>query len=373
MKDGRKFVPNLEMHFFNKFYSKIAKRIHNPFRKFKIYVKHRLGWLDAPQIIAYEGFGNQNEVHLTGMVIENKGLEKPEPDHTIWENLLATIKRFSGDEIPGVRVKVSFNGENKITETDEFGIFSVKFRNLNLDTEKTYQYSTEILDRLKPDQPLIKAGSKIFIPSGKAKYCVVSDIDDTILVSHASSSLKKLWIILFRNALTRKSFGGVSDFYQRLHQKNGSRNPFFYLSNSEWNLYDLLMDFREYHEFPRGPLLLRPVKRGGLKLLFSGKARQKHKLDKIAMLYKLYPGLKFIFIGDSGQHDAKIYSEMAKKIPAQVAGIFIRLIRPGFKIRELESVKKEMDNLAVDMKYFENSKEATKHAQKTGLIPKGPI
>ena len=47
------------------------------------------------------------------------------------------------------------------------------------------------------------------------------------------------------NARTRLPFAGVAEFYRSLQLgRNGKRNnPFFYVSSSPWNLYDLLKDF----------------------------------------------------------------------------------------------------------------------------------
>lgn len=356
------------MYFSAKIFKKVINRIRNPFRKIRIIVKHKLGWLDIPKIVACEGLGNQNEVNLTGMVIENKGLKKPEPGHSIWYNLLATIKRFSGDEIPGVKVKVLFEGEYKIAETDEFGIFSVKFRNLNLDTVKRYYFKAQLLDKLKPEQDETEATGELFIPDPNAEFGIVSDIDDTILVSHASRKLKKLWLVLFKNALTRKSFKGFPEFFQLLHKNKKVRNPIFYLSNSEWNLYDLLLDFRKHNNFPPGPLLLRPLKRDAFKLLFSSKTKKRHKLDKIAILLKLFPQMKFVFVGDSGQHDPRIYCEMARKKPERIRTIYIRRIRPGMRIKKLAKLQTEMNKMGIDMFIFTDSGEAKEHASTMGLI-----
>ena len=66
-------------------------------------------------------------------------------------------------------------------------------------------------------------------------------------------------LTLLHNAHTRLPFEGVAGFYQALQRgRDGEAyNPVFYVSNSPWNLYDLLEDFLDVHGIPRGPLLLR--------------------------------------------------------------------------------------------------------------------
>ena len=60
---------------------------------------------------------------------------------------------------------------------------------------------------------------------------------------------------LLKNAGNRHAFEGVSEFYEGLQAGPDGEgyNPFFYVSNSPWNLYDLLLDFLHLNQLPRGP------------------------------------------------------------------------------------------------------------------------
>ena len=64
--------------------------------------------------------------------------------------------------------------------------------------------------------------------------------------------------LLWKNAFTRKTFSGASIFYNALldGMVNGGKNPFFYVSSSDWNLYDLLVDFCDLHKIPKGVFML---------------------------------------------------------------------------------------------------------------------
>ncbi|HKI87662.1 MAG TPA: hypothetical protein VKA38_01460, partial [Draconibacterium sp.] len=97
----------------------VFKQIRKPLKRFKLFIKQKAGWLGQPKILPYKGYGNKTDVYINGMVMEDKGLAKPHDKQKFWQNILATIKRFSGDEIAGVRVKATFLGENQIAETDE--------------------------------------------------------------------------------------------------------------------------------------------------------------------------------------------------------------------------------------------------------------
>ena len=96
-------------------------------------------------------------------------------------------------------------------------------------------------------------------PPPDAAFGVISDIDDTVLVSHATSTLKAVLTAILNNAQTRSPFPGVPAFYRALQAGPGGDgyNPVFYVSSSPWNFYDLLTEFMAIHAMPAGPLFLR--------------------------------------------------------------------------------------------------------------------
>ena len=81
-----------------KYFKPVYKGIKRPFKLLKIFLKQKAGWLDVPKILPYKGYGNERNVFIEGMVIEDKGLAKPKDNQRFWQNILATLKRFSSDE-----------------------------------------------------------------------------------------------------------------------------------------------------------------------------------------------------------------------------------------------------------------------------------
>ena len=138
--------------------------------------------------------------------------------------------------------------------------------------------------------------------------------------------------VVFNNARTRLPFAGVSAFYKSLQLgRNGKRNnPFFYVSSSPWNMYDLLHDFLDINEIPQGPILLRDFGLEKDKLFRSD--HMGHKYKEIENILLTYPELNFVLIGDSGQEDANIYREVVKNYPDPGAGHLYpgcAICRPG--------------------------------------------
>ncbi|PWD98155.1 App1 family protein [Marinilabilia rubra] len=361
------------MAIINKTFRYILRKAKSPFRRARLWLKKRLGWLGVPTIEPYMGFSNGRDVYITGNVMEDKGLDKPKPGQRLRTNMLAMFKRYVSDEISGVRVRVSFHDQSEVVETDELGIFHCFFEfDSDLPSEPHFETAYyELLDEVVENQGEIKVEGDILVVSGEAPLGVVSDIDDTVMVSHSTNTLKKLKLMLFKNARTRVPFEGVAAFYRALRKGNlGQKgpNPVFFVSSSEWNLYDLLVDFFEYREIPAGPLLLQELEHSIFQFWKSGGGNHEHKLEKIRFLFSFFPHLEFVLIGDSGQRDPEIYLQAAREYPHRVKAVYIRCIGKAHKNRQTLEVASEMEKLDVPMLLIENTEEAARHALMNGYI-----
>jgi phosphatidate phosphatase APP1 len=206
------------------------------------------------------------------------------------------------------------------------------------------------------------------IPPADAEYGIISDIDDTIIRSNATSILAMGKTVLLGNARTRLPYPGVTEFYKALQLgRNGKRNnPFFYVSSSPWNLYDLLIDFMDHNDIPQGPLLLRDF--GLQNDSFVNHDYLSHKYKEIAQILETYPKLNFVLVGDSGEHDPPIYSEVVKKFPGRIIAIYIRDVTNIAKKTIAMEVADTLKELNVEMILTEHTVEAAKHAASSGLI-----
>jgi phosphatidate phosphatase APP1 len=204
------------------------------------------------------------------------------------------------------------------------------------------------------------ATARVLVPSPKARFGVISDIDDTIVFSNVKNKLKMVLALALSNARTRKPFAGVAAFYQALH---AGVNPFFYVSKSPWNLYVPLMEYLEHQRLPIGPLVLRDF---GLRM----KKRPDHKSAAIETILQTYPKLKFVLIGDSGEHDPEIYSAVVRRFPERICVIYIRSVDPDPKrIRAIENLVKQVSVTGCQLVLAPDSEFAAAHAAGEGLIP----
>jgi len=306
------------------------------------------------------GYGNQQKIYLKGGVLENRPEFHAKETDKRRKNFRVMLSRYLSSPIPDMSVKIILGNENFITKTDEYGYFSAWVKPQK-DFKSGWHHVSYIINEDLEDE--YHAEGEFLIVGNETQLGVISDIDDTVLVSHATQLFKKLRLIMTKNAKTRLPFEGVAAFYQKL---KGEENPFFYVSSSEWNLYDFLQDFFEVRNIPKGPFLLQEYKSGLRDLLFTGGGSHQHKQDKIKRLMNLFPTLKFILIGDSGQRDSEIYRQALHEFPDRILAVYIRKI--GEKDEFEEDIIKDFETKRVPLLLLENTEEALEHAKKMGFF-----
>jgi phosphatidate phosphatase APP1 len=168
----------------------------------------------------------------------------------------------------------------------------------------------------------------------------------------------------------------VATLYQALQRGGGEIpvNPIFYISSSPWNLHDLLIDFLRLNEIPPGPLFLRDL--GLDRTKFIKEKGHGHKLEKALVLMDAYPQLPFVLIGDSGQEDPHIYSELIRQRPGRILSVYIRDVDPDADSRRDDSTRRAVglaEAAGVPMILAPNSLSISEHARHIGLISKSAI
>lgn len=141
--------------------------------------------------------------------------------------------------------------------------------------------------------------------AGNKKVLIVSDIDDTIKVSHVLSPTSK-----FGRALDITTpFNGMSQLYQLIINQNFNSTKVVYISNAPEKISGLEVmrisheNFLKYNNFPQGQLLLR-----------ADLADQNHKINTIRRLIKNDKPDLVIMVGDNGERDTEIYALAATEL-----------------------------------------------------------
>jgi phosphatidate phosphatase APP1 len=324
---------------------------------------------DPVQVITYRTYGTPRRLYIKGRVLEDKGIAAAGDKDTVWNNLLNMYKRFESDEVRGAIIKAQLPDETHEVTTDSEGYFVLDLHPITPLIRESLWHPVPLQLRHAPIpfERGLQATAEVMIPPPDAEYGIISDIDDTVVKTTATDLLAMSRITFLNNAKTRLPFAGVSEFYKALQLgRNGKRNnPFFYVSSSPWNLYDLLKDFLDLNSIPAGPLLLRDF---GSNKKPQGDPHMSHKFKEICQIFEAYPHLPFVLVGDSGQEDPAIYREVSKKYPGRVLAVYIRdVLLPERKKIALE-IAQAFSEYKTEMLIVENTVEAAEHAAKTGLI-----
>jgi phosphatidate phosphatase APP1 len=282
-------------------------------------------------------------------------------------------RRFDSHEIPGAQLVIRpGDGTEHPVVTDEEGYFTLNIEPKCLNPPVDFLWHPVEVELVQAPAALPAervAHASVLVPPLDAEYGIISDIDDTVIQTSATDLLRMARTVLLRNARSRLPFQGVAEFYRQLQLgRNGKRNnPFFYVSSSPWNLYDLLEDFLALNQIPPGPILLRDM---ALKRKSANDASEHHahKLREIDNLLLTYPELPFVLIGDSGQEDPNIYREVVRRHPGRVLAIYIRDVNLPERAALVERVSEELRGDKVEMLLVKDTINAAEHAVKTGLV-----
>jgi phosphatidate phosphatase APP1 len=154
---------------------------------------------------------------------------------------------------------------------------------------------------------------------------IISDIDDTILMTDVFSKRRLLGNSLLIPPEQRSAVPGMAALYRKIAERNPApgATPIFFVSSSPRQLTDNLRRFLQLNGFPRGVLQLKEIStERGDSLLDSATYKRKH----IETIFAAFPGVKFLLIGDDGEGDPEIFAEVAAKHPQRVEGIWIRRV-----------------------------------------------
>ena len=140
---------------------------------------------------------------------------------------------------------------------------------------------------------------------------IISDIDDTVLSTSLPRPMIAAWNTFMRSEGARRPVPGMATMYRELLAEHPDA-PVIYLSTGAWNTAPLLTRFLRRSGFPAGPMLLTdwgPTNTGWFR---SG---QEHKHAQLHRLARELPHVKWLLVGDDGQHDPKIYTEFTAPAP----------------------------------------------------------
>ncbi len=320
-----------------------------------------------PQIRVYHSYGDDDRCFVIGHVLEDAPVREPTAkagESSLWDNSRAMLRLFAVKPQGGARVEVCFGGVTFTTTTNAEGFFHVDLLGDVPHRPGWHEVSVKGLSGVAEG---CEGKGKVFHPESK-RQGFISDIDDTFLISHSRNIFRRLRTLLTKTPQTRRPFEGVVAHYQALALHGATEdapNPFFYVSSSEWNLYDYIRDFCRYHGLPEGIFLLSNLKQLS-DFIKTGSNNHQTKYDRIARILREYPATHFVLLGDDTQQDPDIYRKIVAEFGPQINAVYLRR-RAKIKASKTRALLSEIEASGIPVCYFKHSSEALEHSRSIGL------
>ncbi|KAF7716769.1 Uncharacterized protein PECH_008806 [Penicillium ucsense] len=225
-------------------------------------------------------------------------------------HLMERLRPFLTNPMAGMPVTIFFfnedESESRNVLTDEAGYFTIRAPMPFVPTHIRV-LASEDLSAAKPIDVIEPAGISL-----------ISDIDDTVKHSAISSGAKEIFRNTFVRELAELNIDGVSEWYSQVAQRGVEIH---YVSNAPWQLYPLLERYFKQVGLPPGSFHLKQYS-GMLQGIFEPTAERKR--GPLEQILRDFPERKFILVGDSGEADLEVYTEVVLANPGRILGIFIR-------------------------------------------------
>lgn len=262
-----------------------------------------------PTIVAYTGYGSTEWVRVLARVVK---MTKPRSTN----GKVRGWRAFTSVPIAHSKVDVEINGTVHSLETDAGGLID-----LVLDASLDPGWNTIKLSSTEAST----VEAPVFIVDPATTFGIVSDIDDTVMVTALPRPFLALWNTLVLSERARTPTPGMAVMLDRIMTHHPT-SPVLYLSTGAWNVAPALSRFLARNLYPAGALLLTDWGPTRQRWFRSG---QDHKNNNLRRLAKEFPDIRWLLIGDDGQHDPEIYKNFVEHHAAQTAAVAIRELSPG--------------------------------------------
>ncbi|KAL2263340.1 hypothetical protein VTK26DRAFT_7220 [Humicola hyalothermophila] len=225
-------------------------------------------------------------------------------------NLMARLGPFMTTPLVQKPITIFFYNDEQSRShtvlTDDSGHFSTRVA-LEFVPTHVRVLANENISAVKPVQIIESKGVSL-----------ISDIDDTIKRSNIWMGAREIFRNTFVRDLGDLTVDGVREWYHAMHELGVKLH---YCSNSPWQLFPVLATFFHTAGLPQGSIHLKHYS-GMLQGIFEPVAERKK--GTLEAILRDFPERKFLLIGDSGEADLEVYTELVVANPGRILAVFIR-------------------------------------------------
>ncbi|KAL2022557.1 hypothetical protein VTK56DRAFT_5164 [Thermocarpiscus australiensis] len=225
-------------------------------------------------------------------------------------NLMARIGPFMTTPLVQLPITIFFYNDEQSRShtvmTDDSGHFSTRVA-LEFVPTHVRVLANEDVSATRPVE--------IIEPKGVS---LISDIDDTVKHSNIAMGAREIFRNTFVRELADLTVDGVKEWYNKMHEMGVKVH---YCSNSPWQLFPVLATFFHTAGLPQGSIHLKQYS-GMLQGIFEPVAERKK--GALEAIIRDFPERRFLLVGDSGEADLEVYTELAVANPGRILAVFIR-------------------------------------------------
>ena len=214
------------------------------------------------KIEVYPTYGTPEHFEIKGKVYADRKVDEVGVEDSRFRNAINTSRRFIVTEASLVWVKVIFGHEVRKVQTDKLGVFSVPFDDLSGVEPGLHTVKVQLAEQTRKRISASEGHACILLHAAHSdRVGVISDIDDTVLQTFATSKMRMLRTVFFSNYLTLHAVAEMSDIYRAIHfgPQGDGYEATHYVSSSPDNLMSRLQQFLRLHNFPQGSMDLKSI------------------------------------------------------------------------------------------------------------------
>ena len=273
-----------------------------------------------PTVIPFTGYGSTGWVRiLCRVLLAHPGKKSVHTQRRRSDGSDAGIRgwrSFTSVPVKNTFVTVEVNGQKHRVQADRGGVVDTV---IPVDLTPGWHVA-----RLSAEESAV-AEAPLFIVRPGVRHGIISDVDDTVMVTTLPRPLLAAWNTFILDEHARVPTPGMAVLLERLVAATPGA-PVVYLSTGAWNVAPTLSRFLSRNLYPAGPLLLTDWGPTHDRLFRSGR---EHKRDNLRRLARQFPEITWILIGDDGQHDETLYNDFQQEFPGSVAAVAIRQLSPS--------------------------------------------
>lgn len=262
-------------------------------------------------VVPYVGYGSTTWIRVLCRVLLSRAATHPQALEQASARRIRGWRSFTSVPVVAATVTVTVNGVEHEVIADRGGLIDTVipatlepgWQQITLSAEGSRAVSTDV-----------------FIVGPDVRFGVISDVDDTVMVTALPRPLVAAWNTFVLDEHARIPVPGMSVFLDRMVSSHEGA-PMIYLSTGAWNVAPTLNRFMSRNLYPAGALLLTDWGPTVDRWFRSGREHKVQNLDRLAAEF---PQIRWLLVGDDGQHDEDLYRDFALTYPKQVAAIAIR-------------------------------------------------